>query len=283
MADAVPAIELDALTKDFAIERRGVRLRAVDHLTLRVAAGTVYGLLGPNGSGKSTTIKLLLGLLAPTSGTARLFGQPAGSLAARRQLGYVPDAPEFPRHLTGRELVNWHARLGGLRGGAVRSSSDAVLRRVGLADAADRRIGGYSKGMLQRLGLAQALVHAPRLLILDEPAAGLDPLGTAEFTGLIRELRAAGHTLLITSHLLDHMEEVCDRIAILDRGRLVAEGALDELIGTSAAPALKLDRLTAGEREELRAWFAARGRPMETVPAARRRLDDFFREHVAGS
>lgn len=283
MVEVVPAIELRGLTRDFAIHQRGVRLRAVDRLTLRVAPGTVYGLLGPNGSGKSTTIKLILGLLPPTSGTAAVFGAAAGSLAARRQLGYVPDAPDFPRHLSGRELVTFHARLTGMRGPAGRAAVDSALERAGLGAAAERRIGGYSKGMLQRLGLAQALVHDPRLLILDEPAAGLDPMGTAELTALIRQLRGEGRTLLITSHLLDHLEDVCDRVAILDRGRLVAEGALEELIGPSAAPALKLDGLSAAEREELRRWLAARGHPMETVAAARRRLDDYFRERVAGA
>jgi ABC-2 type transport system ATP-binding protein len=252
-------------------------------LTLRVAPGTVHGLLGPNGSGKSTTIKLILGLLAPTSGTAAVFGEPAGSLAARRQLGYVPEAPDFPRHLTGRELVAFHARLGGRRGSAVGAAVEAALDRVALgAAAADRRIGTYSKGMLQRVGLAQALVHEPRLLILDEPAAGLDPQGTAELTQLIRRLRDEGRTLLVTSHLLDHMEDVCDRVAILDRGRLVADGALDDLIGPPSTRALKLDGLTGDEREELRVWLAARGHAMETVATARRRLDEFFRDKVAG-
>ena len=217
--------------KDFAVGLRGLRLRAVDHVSLAVRPGEVFGLLGPNGSGKSTTIKLLLGLLEPTAGECTIFGAPSGKVEARRDVGYLPEAPNFYRFLTGRELVTFYGRMCGLAGAALRERVDEVIALVGLAGAADRRVGTYSKGMLQRIGLAQALVHDPRLLILDEPTAGVDPVGSAEISELILALKARGKTVLITSHLLGQIEELCDRVAILDRGRLVAEGRVADLAG----------------------------------------------------
>src|SRR4051812_14996505 len=217
------ALEVRGLVKDFAIGLRGLKLRAVDQLDLRVESGQVYGLLGPNGSGKSTTIKLLLGLLEPTAGECQVFGISSRRVEARREVGYLPESPYFYRHLTGRELVRFYGRMFGLRGPALETRIAEIAGRVGISEALDRRVGDYSKGMLQRIGLAQALVHDPQLLVLDEPTAGVDPAGAAAIVALIHELRAAGKTILITSHLLGQMEDVCDRIAILDRGRLVLE------------------------------------------------------------
>ncbi len=281
-AEAAPAIELRGLVKDFSVGLRGVRLRAVDHLDLRVEAGQVYGLLGPNGSGKSTTIKLLLGLLAPSAGTCAIFGVASGRVEARRDVGYLPEAPYFYRHLTGRELVRFYGRMCGLGGAQLEARIGAVLAIVGMEAAADRRVGTYSKGMLQRIGLAQALVHDPRLLILDEPTAGVDPVGSAAITELILQLKARGKTVLITSHLLGQIEDVCDRVAILDRGKLILEGAVAQLVGRADRQSLVVETLPPGELAELRAWLAERGRTLEAVETPRTRLDRVFLEKVGG-
>lgn len=277
---AAPAIELRGLVKDYAVGLRGVKLRAVDHVTLNVAVGEIFGLLGPNGSGKSTTIKMLLGLLEPTAGECKIFGVPSGRVEARLDVGYLPESPYFYRHLTGRELVRFYGRLCGLRAPRLEARMAEVLAIVGLSEAADRRVGTYSKGMLQRVGLAQALVHDPRLLILDEPTAGVDPVGSAAIAELILRLKREGKTILITSHLLGQIEDICDRVAILDRGRLIVEGAVQELVGRTDRQALVVEPLAAGELDELRAWLAARGRKLEAVETPRSRLDRIFLERV---
>jgi ABC-2 type transport system ATP-binding protein len=279
-AGTPPAIEIRGLVKDFAVGLRGLRLRAVDHVTFAVRPGEIFGLLGPNGSGKSTTIKLLLGLLEPTAGGCAIFGVPSGKVEARRDVGYLPEAPNFYRFLSGRELVVFYGRMCGLAGAALRQRVEEVITLVGLAGAADRRVGTYSKGMLQRIGLAQALVHDPRLLILDEPTAGVDPVGSAEMAELILALKARGKTVLITSHLLGQIEDLCDRVAILDRGRLVAEGNVSELDGAPGRLSFETDALPSEEIAALRAWLESRGRRLESVAPARRRLEDVFRAHV---
>ena len=276
-----PALELRGLMKDFAIGLRGVKLRAVDHLDLTVMPGQVYGLLGPNGSGKSTTIKMILGLLESTAGTCRVFGVPSARVEARLDVGYLPESPYFYRHLTGRELVRFYGQMSGMGGAALEAQLDAVLGTVGLTGAAERRVGTYSKGMLQRVGLAQALVHEPRLLILDEPTAGVDPVGSAEITELILGLKARGKTVLITSHLLAQIEDICDRVAILDRGRLMLEGSMEEIVGQPDRQALVMKALPEGELEELRAWLAARGRTIDAVEVPRARLDRVFLERIS--
>lgn len=278
--EAVAALEVRALVKDFAVGLRGVKLRAVDHVSLRVAPGEIYGLLGPNGSGKSTTIKMLLGLLEPSEGECRIFGVPSGQVEARRDVGYLPESPYFYRHLTGRELVRFYARMCGLGKPRLEPRVSEVLAIVGLSEAADRRVGTYSKGMLQRVGLAQAMVHDPRLLILDEPTAGVDPVGSAAISELILRLKAEGKTILITSHLLGQIEDICDRVAILDKGKLIVEGAVQELVGRSDRQALVIDAMPESELAELRAWLAARGRVLESVETPRSRLDKIFLERV---
>jgi ABC-2 type transport system ATP-binding protein len=255
-------------------------LRAVDHLDLRIAAGQVYGLIGPNGSGKSTTIKMLLGLLEPTAGECRIFGVGSRRVEARRDVGYLPESPYFYRHLTGRELVAFYAQMCGMGRAELNSHVSEALAVVGLVEAADRRVGTYSKGMLQRIGLAQALVHDPRLLILDEPTAGVDPVGSAAISQLILQLKARGKTVLITSHLLGQIEDICDRVAILDRGKLILEGAVRDLVGRRDRQALIVEALPESELAELRAWLAARGRSLEAVEVPRARLDRLFLERV---
>ncbi len=274
------ALELHGLVKDFSVGLRGVKLRAVDHLNLRVAAGQVYGLLGPTGSGKSTTIKLLLGLLEPTAGGCTVLGVPSDRVEARRDVGYLPESPYFYRHLTGRELVRFYGRMCGMVRATMATRVADVIEMVGLSAAADRRVGTYSKGMLQRIGLAQALVHDPRLLILDEPTAGVDPVGSAAMADLILKLKGQGKTVLITSHLLAQIEDICDRVAILDHGHLMLEGAVSDLVGQAGRQSLVLEALPPGELAELRAWLAARGRTLEAVQPAQRRLDQVFLEQM---
>ena len=280
VASAVPAIELRGLIKDFSVGLRGVKLRAVDDLSLRVPAGQVFGLLGPNGSGKSTTIKIILGLLEPTAGGCRVFGLPSTQVEARVDVGYLPESPYFYRHLSGRELVRFYARICGLGGAKVAPRVAEVIDWVGLTEAADRLVGTYSKGMLQRIGLAQALVHDPRLVILDEPTSGVDPVGAAAISELILQLKAQGKTVLITSHLLTQIEDICDRVAILDRGRLILEGAVCDLVGRAQRQALIVEKLSPSELQELRGWLGLRGRTLEAVAAPRARLDQIFLERV---
>ena len=276
----VPAIELRGLVKDFSVGLRGMKLRAVDDLSLRVPAGQVFGLLGPNGSGKSTTIKIILGLLEPTAGGCRVFGVPSAQVEARVDVGYLPESPYFYRHLSGRELVRFYARICGLGGAKLAPRVAEVIDWVGLTEAADRLVGTYSKGMLQRIGLAQALVHDPRLVILDEPTSGVDPVGAAAISELILQLKAQGKTVLITSHLLTQIEDICDRVAILDRGRLILEGAVCDLVGGAERQALIVEKLSPEELQELRGWLGLRGRTLEAVAAPRARLDQIFLERV---
>lgn len=220
------------LAREFPAGFGAPRIRALDGATLRVAAGEVVGLLGTNGSGKTTLLKLLLGLQEPADGRCRLFGVPARSAAARRGLGFLGEAAEFPRFLTGRELVECAARFQGLDAPVARTRATELLTWAGLAADADRRLAHYSQGMRQRVGLAQALVHDPTLLILDEPTTGLDPVGVAEFGALVRDLAARGKSILLSSHHLAQVEAICSRVVILQRGRVVADRALGARRGT---------------------------------------------------
>lgn len=258
-------MELEGLIRDFPVGLRGLRLRAVDRLNLRVERGQVYGLLGPNGSGKSTTIKVILGLLEPTAGQCRVFGVPSGSVEARRNVGYLPETPYFYGYLSGRELVRFHGRMAGLHGAKLEARVEESIAWTELGTSADRRVDSYSKGMLQRIGMAQLLVHEPELVILDEPTAGLDSAGIEATNGLILKLRDEGKTVLITSHLLSQVVEVCDRVAILDRGRLSMECAVDEFTAKDDRQTLVVSRLPDDELAELHAWLAARGRTLDCI------------------
>jgi ABC-2 type transport system ATP-binding protein len=276
-----PAIELDGLVKDFAVGLRGLRLRAVDRLNLRVERGLVYGLLGPNGSGKSTTIKLILGLLQPTAGRCRVFGLPSTSVEARRNVGYLPETPYFYGYLTGRELVRFYGRMAGLHGRKLESRVAEAIAWTELDLGAERRVETYSKGMLQRIGIAQLLVHDPELVILDEPTAGLDPAGIDAVGGLILKLKAAGKTVLITSHLLSQVEDVCDRVAILAHGRLSVECDVAEFAAQADRQTLVVSKLPDSELAELHAWLAARGRTLESAGAPRGSLEDYLAPAVS--
>jgi len=228
-------IRTAGLTKAFVSDWRRTRTVAVDRLDLEVGAGEIYGFLGPNGAGKTTTIKLLLGLLRASAGHAEILGEDARGLAHRSRLGFLPENPAFYDYLTGREFLDFCARLCGLAGAVRRERIARLLALVDLERAADLRLRKYSKGMLQRLGLAQALVNDPQLLILDEPQSGLDPAGRKQVRDLILQLRAEGRTVLFSSHILADAEMICDRVGIMNRGRLVAAGRLDELLHARVA------------------------------------------------
>lgn len=225
------AIETENLTKDFLVGFwRPRTYRALDGLSLRVEAGEVFGFLGPNGAGKSTTLKLLLQLLYPTSGAARILDRPAGDLGVRRRIGFLPENPYFYEHLTAEELLTYFARLHGLRGTDVTSRVARVLDDVGVGAERRMRLRQYSKGMVQRVGLAQALLNDPEVIFLDEPMSGLDPLGRRHVRQLILRLRDRGCTVFFSSHILSDAEALCSRIAILAHGRLVTSGRLAEML-----------------------------------------------------
>jgi ABC-2 type transport system ATP-binding protein len=225
-----PAIAIRHLSKVFPIPFRRERVIAVRDLSLEVEPGQVYGLLGPNGSGKSTTMKIVLGLISPSAGSTEIFGRDSQAVESHEEVGFLPENPYFYKYLTGAETLRFYGKLCGISGAALRDKTGELLRLVGLESARDRRLGGYSKGMLQRIGLAQALIQDPRLLVLDEPTAGVDPRGSAEIRDLIVSFKERGITVLLCSHLLGQVQEICDRIGILDRGVLVREGRLEDLI-----------------------------------------------------
>jgi ABC-2 type transport system ATP-binding protein len=222
-------IELNGVRKTFRDFWLRPTVTAVDGLSLSVRKGEVFGLLGPNGSGKSTTIKMILGLLAPDAGKVRLFSLPPQTTAAREKLGYLPELSYLHPFLTASETVRYYAGLCGLSRREAKIRSGQLLEMVGLSDVADRAVGGFSKGMARRVALAASLVGKPELLIMDEPTSGLDPISTKEVKTLIRALAAGGMTILTTSHLLADAEDVCDRVMIVNRGKCVAEGAIGEL------------------------------------------------------
>jgi ABC-2 type transport system ATP-binding protein len=225
------AIETVELTKDYAVGfwRKRPR-RVLDRLSLQVGAGEVFGFLGPNGAGKTTTLKLLLQLVFPTSGDARIFGRPPGDLAAKRRLGYLPENPYFYDHLTAEELLTYYGGLLGLRAADRRRRVAALLDEVGIGGERREALRKFSKGMLQRVGIAQALLNEPDLVILDEPMSGLDPLGRRAVRALILRLRDRGCTVFFSSHVLSDAEALCSRVAILAKGRLVASGLLSEML-----------------------------------------------------
>jgi ABC-2 type transport system ATP-binding protein len=225
------AVAVHGLTKIFSVPFHPTRgVVAVKDLNLRIEPGEVYGLLGPNGSGKSTTLKIILGLVSPTRGRTEIFGRDSRLVESRDAVGFLPENPYFQKFLTGKETLCFFGRLCGLRGTKLKNRVNELLDLVGLSKARNRRLGTYSKGMLQRIGLAQALIHDPRLVVLDEPTAGVDPAGSRDIRNLIVDLKRRGITVLFSSHLLAQAQEICDRIGILADGVLVREGHLQELI-----------------------------------------------------
>lgn len=256
---ATPAVTVNHLTKVFKGTLVKGAFRAVHDLSLTVKAGEVYGLIGPNGSGKSTTMKVILGLLKPNVGDTSIFGVPSTEVASRHSVGFLPENPYFYKHLTGRETLHFYGSLCGMRGAKLKERASAMLELTGLEDAASRRVGGYSKGMLQRLGLGQALIHEPQLLVLDEPTAGVDPAGSRKIRDLIIEFRSRGITVLVTSHLLEQMQEVCDRVGIMAHGRMVREGRLEDLIAVENQTEMVLENASPALLAQIETLVKAAG------------------------
>lgn len=253
-----PAVEVKNLTKVFSIGLKKEYVVAIDNLSFEVKAGEVYGLIGPNGSGKSTTMKVVLGLMAASKGSAKVFGLDSGDIRARNEIGFLPENPYFYKHLTGAETLQFYGKLCGIRGSALKDRIAELLKLVDLEGAANRRLGGYSKGMLQRIGLAQSLIQNPRLVILDEPTAGVDPIGSRQIRDLIMKLREDGYTVFLCSHLLEQVQEVCDRVGILFNGRMRREGTLDELIAIENQTTMTLENATPELIAEIRALVGTR-------------------------
>jgi ABC-2 type transport system ATP-binding protein len=295
-------IDTEGLAKRFG------QTDALVDLTMRIEPGEVFGFLGPNGAGKTTAVKLLLGLARPTGGHGTVLGAPLGDRVARRRIGYLPEQFRYQPWLRAREVLELHGRLIG--GDIDRSARaiDAILADVGLLDRANDAVGGFSKGMQQRLGLGVALLGAPALVVLDEPTSALDPVGRADVRSIIRRARDSGSTVFLNSHLLTEVERVCDRVAIIDHGRVVASGRLDDLLGestvrihvtdlpaTAVASLDRFGRVIAGDD----GWLSIAGIDRDTIPdviaaivgtggrvhavdAGRATLEDRYMELVGG-
>ena len=229
------AIELRELKKSFRLDLKVGRRQALNSLSLNVKPGEIYGFLGPNGAGKTTSIKILVSLLRPDSGFARIFGLDPSRDETRTRIGFLPESPVFYDQLTGREFLVFCGKLCGLRGADLGARAAHLLEEVGLSHAADLQIRRYSKGMNQRVGIAQALLHDPELVILDEPMSGLDPIGRAEVRDLILGLKKRGKTVFFSTHIIPDVEMICDRIGLINHGRMVAEGSVSELLDSKEA------------------------------------------------
>jgi len=226
-----PAIDILGLTKDYPVGfwRKRMR-RSLDNLTLRVEEGEIFGFLGPNGAGKTTTLKLLTGLIFPTLGTASVRGRPISDIRMHREIGYLPEQPYFYDYLTARELLDYYARFSRFPRAERRERTERLLERVGLASAGDIQLRKYSKGMLQRVGIAQAILHDPLVIFLDEPMSGLDPVGRREVRDIVLGLKQQGRTVFFSTHILSDAEMLCDRVAVLHQGKLLGVGAPSEIV-----------------------------------------------------
>jgi ABC-2 type transport system ATP-binding protein len=300
MAEVI--LRVERLSKTFRKPFTGRLVEAVKDVTFEVERGEIFGFLGPNGAGKTTTIKMLTGLIAPTGGKATIFGHPIPSPVAMARVGFLPENPYVYPYLTPREFVELCGRLSGLSGNRLYARTRDVIARVGMAHAIDRPVRALSKGMLQRVGLAAALVHEPELLILDEPMSGLDPVGRKEVRDIIALERKAGRTVFFSSHILSDIEVLCDRVCILRKGEVIVAGVLRELLDTGtrsvevtlvgATPALKEALAKAGSaREEGPAFVDVKGESavgdlltralaggarVESVVPKRETLEDIF-------
>ena len=234
----LPAVEIQGLRKVYQ------QIIAVDDISLVTYRGEAFGFLGPNGAGKSTVVKILTGLVAPTRGTVRVLGQPINHIESRRHVGYLPEFPSFHRWLKARDFLEFHGRLYGLKGNALEKRISEVLAMVGLAGREHQKLGTFSKGMLQRIGLAQALIHKPELVILDELVSGLDPVGQRDMRDLLRELREEGTSIFLNSHVLADVEAICDRVAIINQGRILKVGSPAELFDKKKLLEVRVDHVS---------------------------------------
>ncbi|MFN7979947.1 MAG: ABC transporter ATP-binding protein [Vicinamibacterales bacterium] len=305
------AIETEGLTKDYQVGFWRPRpYRALHDLSLTVARGDVFGFLGPNGAGKSTAIKLLMQLIYPTSGTARILGRPVGDVEMRRRIGFLPENPSFYDYLTAEELLTYFAGLFDIPVAERAGRVGRVLDEVGLGAERRMRLRSYSKGMVQRVGIAQAILNDPEIVFFDEPMSGLDPLGRREVRQLMLQLRARGCTVFFSSHILSDAETLCNRVAIIAQGRLAAEGRVSDIVGVDVlgwelvvdATAAVIDRVRGRVRavtpmhddryaldlapeapEATIQQLAADGVRVVSLNPVRRTLEDFFVQHVAAT
>ncbi|MFN2568147.1 MAG: ABC transporter ATP-binding protein [Candidatus Dormibacteria bacterium] len=268
-ANLSPAINTQDLWKRYR------STTAVAGLTMTVPRGQVFGFLGPNGAGKTTSVKMLLGLARPTSGEAWVLGRRVGDLAGRRRIGYLPELFRYQGWLTGREVLRYHCRLAGIPRPYWAAEAQRALDVAGLPLRGDERVSSYSKGMQQRLGLGVALLGKPELVVLDEPTSALDPVGRHDVRAIIRSLAANGTTVFLNSHLLDEVEQVCDRVAILDRGRVIATGDVRELLAGEGGVRLRVTGLTPTDRAALTrfgplsdedGWLVVAGVARDAIP-----------------
>jgi ABC-2 type transport system ATP-binding protein len=271
--DVVVTRRLTKVFRDFWLRQKVV---AVADLDLDIQAGEVFGLLGPNGSGKSTTLKMILGLLFPTRGTIAVFGRLPTDVAIKSRIGFLPEESYLYPFLDARETLDFYGRLFHQPRRQRTRRIDMLLEMVGLGSVAYRRVGEYSKGMQRRIGLAQALINDPDLLILDEPTAGMDPLGARQFKDLIETLSLRGKTVILSTHLLADVEDVCDRVCILYGGRQRAEGAITDLLARRDLTQITTQRLDAPTLEMLRRQLAAAGKDIVDVTAPRDKLESLF-------
>jgi ABC-2 type transport system ATP-binding protein len=306
-----PAIQIEELTKDYAVGFWRKRpYRALDRLTLQIETGEVFGFLGPNGAGKTTTLKLLMQLIFPSSGRAEILGRPVGDVATRRRIGYLSENPHFYDYLTGEELLSYFAELFGYTGADRQRRVSSLLDRVGIGPERRLQLRKYSKGMVQRVGIAQALINDPDVIFLDEPMSGLDPLGRRDIRALILELRDQGRTIFFSSHILADAEALCNRVAVVAGGRLAASGVLSDMLAfevrgwelvVSGLTAEALNRITPAPRrvtpisdgryalelsleqppERLLADLVAAGARLVSLNPVRDTLEDFFVRRVA--
>ena len=272
----VAAASIFGLSKVYSVPMRRQKIVAVKDLSLEVQQGEVYGLLGPNGSGKSTTLKVLMGLVTPTHGESRIFGESSRDYHSHRVVGFLPENPYFYKFLTAEETLRFYGKICSLRGRQLDSRIGELLSLVGLEGARHLRLGGYSKGMLQRIGLAQALVQDPRLLVLDEPTAGVDPAGSRQIRDLILELKERGKSVLLTSHLLEQVQEVCDRVGIMSRGSMVREGKLADLVTVQGQTEYLVRDAPAELEEKIAALAIASGAKLLQTRNARLTLESVF-------
>lgn len=254
-----PAVQIENLSKSFNLGVFGPIVQALRGIHLQVPVGSVFGLLGPNGSGKSTTLKILLGLQRPDSGRALIFGRPGHLREARAMVGFLPESPCFHSFLTGRESLHFYALLSGLSPITANDRVAQVLEMIKLGDAAERTLATYSKGMLQRIGLAQALVHDPSLIILDEPSSGMDAEGVEEVSLLIKSLHERGKTIILCSHILSEVETLCTHLCILKSGRVLLQGHIDSMRQESGRLTLHLQDFPPEKMADLQQWLHQQG------------------------
>ena len=259
------SIRVEGLSKTYSrsLFRKG--FRALDGVTLEVGRGSVFGLLGPNGAGKTTLIKILLGLVRGFEGRASLLGEPAGSVASRRRVGYLPEAHRLPTYLTGRQVMELFGQMCGRDVAFLRARIPALLEKVGMTKDADRKMREYSKGMMQRIGLAQALIHEPELVFLDEPTDGVDPIGRAAIREVVMDLRSRGVTIFINSHLLMEVELICDQVVIMNHGRVLRHGTIEELTPRTGIAEFSVAG-SPGQLERLPALLEGVGRDYAPMP-----------------